>query len=58
MYHGYMSKMKENMGIGNTEGAQAAPAEDADNAQAAPAQPTGAAAGAAAGAATSPLGGV
>jgi len=59
MYHGYMSKMKESMGIGNTEGAQAAPAEDADNAQAAPAQPTGAAAtGAAAGAATSPLGGV
>lgn len=31
IYNGYMSKMKESMGIGRTEGAQAAPAEAADN---------------------------
>ena len=34
--------MKENMGIGRTEGAQAGPTEDADNAQAAPPQAGGA----------------
>jgi hypothetical protein len=33
MFDGYMSKMKENMGIGRTEGAQPAPVESADNAQ-------------------------
>lgn len=38
IYDGYMSKMKENMGIGSTEGAQPAPAEAADAAQQAPAQ--------------------
>jgi hypothetical protein len=45
IFNGYMSKMKENMGIGRTEGAQAAPAESADNAQvpAAGAAPAGAA---------------
>ena len=37
IYNGYMSKMKESMGIGRTEGTQAAPAEPADNAGAAPA---------------------
>jgi hypothetical protein len=37
IYDGYMRKMKENMGIGRTEGQQTAPAEAADNAQAAPA---------------------
>jgi hypothetical protein len=42
MYNGYMNKMKENMGIGRTEGAQAGPTEDADNAQAAPPQAGGA----------------
>ena len=31
IYNGYMNKMKESMGIGRTEGAQAAPAEAADN---------------------------
>lgn len=31
IYHGYISKMKETMGIGSTEGAQASPAEPADN---------------------------
>lgn len=37
IYNGYMSKMKENMGIGRTEGAVApAPSEPADNAGAAP----------------------
>lgn len=30
IYNGYMSKMKENMGIGRTEGAQPAPTEAAD----------------------------
>lgn len=43
IFNGYMNKMKENMGIGRTEGQQASPAESADNmgadvaAQAAPA---------------------
>jgi len=37
IFDGYMSKMKENMGIGRTEGGQAAPAEAADQAMAAPA---------------------
>lgn len=45
IYNGYMSKMKENMGIGRTEGTQAAPSEPADTAAAAaptaaPAEPT------------------
>jgi hypothetical protein len=31
IYNGYMNKMKENMGIGRTEGNQAAPMEQADN---------------------------
>lgn len=31
IYNGYMNKMKENMGIGRTEGTQAAPMEQADN---------------------------
>jgi hypothetical protein len=31
IYNGYMNKMKENMGIGRTEGSQAAPTEAADN---------------------------
>lgn len=31
IFNGYMTKMKENMGIGRTEGSQAAPAEMADN---------------------------
>lgn len=35
IYNGYMTKMKENMGIGRTEGAQPAPTEPADNAGAA-----------------------
>lgn len=35
-FEGYMTKMRENMGIGRTEGAQAAPAESADNMQATP----------------------
>jgi hypothetical protein len=35
IYDGYMTKMKENMGIGRTEGSQPAPAEPADNAGAA-----------------------
>lgn len=35
IYNGYMSKMKETMGIGRTEGTQAAPAEPADTAAAA-----------------------
>jgi hypothetical protein len=43
IFNGYMSKMKENMGIGRTEGAQPAPAEPTDNAQAA-ATPAGGAA--------------
>jgi hypothetical protein len=44
IYNGYMSKMKENMGIGRTEGTQAAPSEPADTAAAAaPAAPTAAA---------------
>jgi hypothetical protein len=30
IYDGYMKKMKENMGIGRTEGAQSAPAQPAD----------------------------
>lgn len=30
IYDGYMSKMRESMGIGRTEGTQAAPAESAD----------------------------
>lgn len=49
IYNGYMTKMKENMGIGRTEGAQSAPAEMADNmGSAAPAAPMAApAAGAA-----------
>lgn len=46
IYNGYMTKMKENMGIGRTEGAQAAPAEMADNmGAAAPAAPMAAPAG-------------
>jgi hypothetical protein len=47
IYNGYMSKMKENMGIGRTEGTQAAPSEPADTTAAAapaaavsPAEPT------------------
>lgn len=32
IFDGYMGKMKENMGIGRTEGTQAAPAEPADDA--------------------------
>ena len=36
-FEGYMTKMRENMGIGSKEGIQAAPAEAADNMQAAPA---------------------
>jgi hypothetical protein len=49
IFDGYMTKMKENMGIGRTEGVQAAPAEAADNAQvpAAGAAPTAGAAPAA-----------
>jgi hypothetical protein len=31
IYNGYMARMKENMGIGRTEGTQTAPAEPADN---------------------------
>jgi hypothetical protein len=52
IYNGYMTKMKENMGIGRTEGQQAAPAESADTQQAAaaPAAPV-------AGAAPSPMAG-
>ncbi len=46
-FEGYMTKMRENMGIGRTEGAQAAPAESADNMQAAPAAPAAAPAAAA-----------
>ncbi len=43
IYNGYMSKMKENMGIGRTEGTQSAPAEPADTAAAAaPAAPAAA----------------
>jgi hypothetical protein len=42
IFNGYMTKMKENMGIGRTEGAQAAPAESADTTAAA-AQPAAAA---------------
>lgn len=38
IYNGYMTKMKENMGIGRTEGAQPAPTEPADDAGAAAAQ--------------------
>ena len=44
IYNGYMSKMKENMGIGRTEGAQAAPAEAADTAGVAAQPAVGAAA--------------
>lgn len=33
MFNGYMNKMKENMGIGRTEGVQAAPAEASDSMQ-------------------------
>jgi hypothetical protein len=45
IYNGYMSKMKENMGIGRTEGTQPAPSEPADTTAAAaptaaPAEPT------------------
>lgn len=49
IFNGYMTKMRENMGIGKTEGAaaQGAPAEAADAAQAAPAAPAGGAAPAA-----------
>lgn len=36
IFDGYMNKMRENLGIGRTEGAQPAPAEPADNAGAAP----------------------
>lgn len=43
IFDGYMSKMKDNMGIGRTEGTQAAPAEPADDATAAAAAPAGAA---------------
>lgn len=42
-FDGYMTKMRESMGIGRTEGTQAAPAESADNMQAAPAAPAAAA---------------
>ena len=43
IYNGYMSKMKENMGIGKTEGVQAAPADAVDtmNAAGMPAAPGG-----------------
>lgn len=45
IFDGYMTKMKDNMGIGRTEGTQAAPAEPADDATAAAAAaaPAGAA---------------
>jgi hypothetical protein len=41
IFDGYMSKMKENMGIGRTEGQVIAPAETADAAQAGEVAPTG-----------------
>lgn len=41
-FDGYMTKMRESMGIGSKEGAQSAPAEAADNMQAAPAAPAAA----------------
>jgi len=44
IFDGYMTKMRESMGIGRSEGAQPAPAEPADNAGAAPAAPAAAAA--------------
>jgi hypothetical protein len=53
-FNGYMSKMRESMGIGRTEGAQPAPAEPADNAGAAPAEAAGGAAAPAGGAASVP----
>ncbi len=43
-FEGYMTKMRESIGIGRTEGTQAAPAEAADNMLAAPAAPAGGAA--------------
>lgn len=46
VYNGYMKKMKDNMGIGKSEGQQVAPAESADVAQVAGAQPAAAAGGA------------
>lgn len=42
-FEGYMTKMRESIGIGRTEGTQAAPAEAADNMLAAPQSPAGAA---------------
>ena len=39
IFNGYMTKMKETLGIGRTEGAQSAPAESADTAAAAAAAP-------------------
>lgn len=57
IFDGYMSKMRETMGIGGHEGTQAAPAESADMAaQAPPAAPAGAAP--AAPAAAAPMAGV
>lgn len=55
IFNGYMSKMRENMGIGKAEGvgAQGAPAEASDMAQAAPAAPAGGAMPAAPGGAPS-----
>lgn len=53
-FNGYMSKMRESMGIGRTEGAVAAPAEPADNAGAAPAEAAAPAAPAAGGAPSVP----
>lgn len=47
-FEGYMTKMRESMGIGSKEGVQSAPAEAADNMQAAPAETPGMAAPAAA----------
>jgi hypothetical protein len=58
IYNGYMSKMKENMGIGRTEGTQAAPAEMADNMGAAMQPAATPAGGAAPAASVAPVGGV
>jgi hypothetical protein len=44
-FNGYMTKMREQMGIGKTEGQQTAPTEPADNAQVEPAAPAAPAAG-------------
>lgn len=44
-FNGYMTKMREHMGIGKTEGQVPAPSEPADNAQVEPAAPAAPAAG-------------